>query len=327
MTEIIQWLWRYADSEHPLYPAIKMKELPDELSAELLNGEYLLPAAELLRTFWEGDESCDIHDTVYADGKLHHFYICGGHTFEVQEEDMRMYSVNFRPFASVVRGGLNCTGCITEKLPGRIWLLGAAGQQRREVYLVRHWTDRECSLLLQNNAVKKSSLIIHIGKRPSQDKFNENQVYALDTMIDFDGMKFQFDGQCVFENLKDMVAARPRRERKKSLPVQKENQTKVENLLKSWFLWKYENAKRQRYGEKPILPAITLSFNNQKELATVAKVSEASITRMKKEWERDVLGSGWGYMLILRVLGNEYTDFIDFYNMHKEYMKKIGIEY
>lgn len=327
MTDILQWLWRYADSDRLLFPAVRLKDLPMTLCAELLDGKYLIPAAELLRTIWDDDESHEIYDTVYADGSLHHFYRSGSGTVEVPEDDLKVFRVSFRPFADIVRVGLNCTGSIAEKLPGKIWGLGAAGQQRREVYLVRNWTDNACSLFLQDSAVKKGSLIIHIGKRPLQDKFDDNQVYALDTMIDFDGVNFLFDAQCVFDNLKDMVASRPRNTRKKSLPAQKGYQTKVENILKLWFTWKYENSKRQRYGEMPTLPGITLTFNNQKELAKVAEVPEAAITRMKDVWKDDLFGSGWGYHLIIRELGKESTDFIEFYNEHKEYMKKIGIEY
>lgn len=327
MTAILQWLWRYADSDRLLFPAVRLKDLPETLCAELLDGKYLIPAAEQLRTIWDDDESHEIYDTVYADGSLHHFYHSGSGTVEVPEDDLKLFRVSFRPFADVVRVGLNCTGSIAEKLPGKIWVLGAAGQQRREVYLVRNWTDNACSLFLQDSAVKKGSLIIHIGKRPAQDKFDDNQVYALDTMIDFDGVNFLFDGQCVFDNLKDMVAGRPRNVRKKSLPIQKKHQNSVETLLQAWFRWKYENAKRQRNGESLIRQSTKIMFANQKELAKVAKVPEAAISRMKKEWYDDMSGTGWGYILILQTLGRDSTDFIDFYNEHKECMKKIGIEY
>jgi len=327
MKGIIDFLWRYADSDSLRFPATRLKDLPDSLCAELLGGKYLIPSAEQLRTIWDDDESHEIYDAVYADGKLHHFYSCGDQTIEVSDDEMRMFRVSFHPFADIVRAGLRCTGTAKEILPGKIWFLGAAGQQRREVYLVRKWTDGSCYRLLDGNEVKRGAIIIHIGKRPVQEKFDENQVFSLDTMVDFNGLGFRFDGQCVFEALKDMVAARPRYERKNSQPRQEQHQTKVESMLGAWFRMKYENAKRQRNGENPITPSMDVAFTNQKELAKAADVNESAITRMKETWKSDMLGGGWAYYLIIQLLGHRNTEFIDFYNEHKDQLKKIGIEY
>lgn len=325
MSEVLNFLRRFSVSENPLLTRENLNTLPENLRAELLDGGYIVPAKEKLRTIWDDDEPYRVESAFFPDGAPRYFYILGGRSIEVAESELALYHVTFQPFAYVVRNGLNCRGGMEEKLPGKVWLLGAAGQQRREVYLVRNFKRPEVFNFLMDGAVKTSSIIIHIGERPSQSKFAEEQIFSLDTMLDFDGEKFSFDGECVFNNLRDMVARRPAKLKQKSQPKQRDYQARVETCLKAWFRMKYSNAQRRFYGEHPLPERI--SATNQKELARWASVPAPAISRMKKTWQNDLKGSTWIYYKLIELLSQKNADFLDFFHENHTYLKKIGIEY
>lgn len=147
-------------------------------------------------------------------------------------------------------------------------------------------------------------------------------------MMDWIDDKLVFDAKAVFDNLKDMVASRPQRLRKKSQPKQAAHQQRAEQLLVAWFRYKYENDKRSKHGQSPLNPTIGLTFTDQQSFALQLKIPKAAVTRMKKAWGDDMLGNGYAYKLLLDILGKDEPDyFIDFYNSHKDYMRRIGIEY
>jgi hypothetical protein len=320
-------LWRCAHSANPVISQSQLMSFPEPLRSELLDKKFLVPTDNAC-SITVGENVFEVHLVVFASKEPQFYYTDEyGELNQVDEDLLRQYRIDFSPLVRLIHDGLSCRGQIDEVLQGRFWKIGAAGQQSREVHLARMWeSDAEVQKAVADT--KKSSLIFYIGRKPRSFQRDDNLIYAVDTLVSFCDNGVHFDGRCVFDNLRDMIASRPKVTRKKSQLKQDEHRIKAERLLQGWFRFRYENAKRVLHDERPINPAININFTNQKEFAAKLEIPQAAVTRMKQEWESDMLGSGFIYGKILSSLSKESTDyFIDLYNQYKEKFKEIGIEY
>lgn len=329
MSDPLDILWKFAYSPAPVLSQEQVNEFPSPLKDILLSDGYLFKAEDVAEAIRIGGELVEVYRVLFSDEKIEFCYNDEyGRPEKVDPELLTLYNVDFMPLARMLHEGLSCRGNIEEVIAGKLWKVGAAGQQSREVYLARNWgSDAEVQKKIEK--VKKSSLIFRIGTRPDEyEPFGEKQIHDLDCLISYADGVIVFDAQSVFDGLKGMAAERSAKTRKKSVPKQDEHRIRAENMLKSWFIYKYENAKRTFHGEGALKPTLNLEFKNQKEFATAAGVTEAALSRMKKTWHADILGLGYIYKELLSALSKTNADFfIDFYNQNKPRLKQIGVEY
>lgn len=327
MREALEFLWKCARSKTPMVQQPWLDEQSTALRNILLEKGYLVRSCTQSNCVRVHGELREVIRTLYSSGETRFFFHEDGIPCEIDKAVLQLYLVVFPPLTDLLRDGLECGGEKKEILPGLLWKIGTAGQQRREVYLARNWGNEPAVHQFLEN-VKAGSLVFRFGCSPATCRFPDAQVYEIADLVDWDGDKFVLDAKAVFDNLKDMVASRPQRSRKKSQPKQVEYQQQAENLLNAWFLYKYENDKRKKHGLSPLKPTIDLNFTDQQSFAKQLKIQEVAVTRMKKTWTDDMLENGYVYKQLLDILGKDGSDyFIDFYNNHKEYMRKIGIEY
>lgn len=321
-------LWQYIYGYNPRMSYVQLKRLPVDFR-ELLIAQKFLLQTENATSIFVGEDLFEVHAVVYKNSDIKYFYNdeCGIPQ-KVASNELLLYKVSFAPLASFLRTELNCRGEIEDLVNNKLWKIGSVGSQRREVYLVRCW-DSDATVQQIINDSKDSTIIFYMGntngKIPSE---KEQLYYDVKTLISFSENGIDFDGQEIIGNIADMVASRTKKTSRRNQQKQEEYQQKAETLLVAWFRYKYENDKRSRQGRKMLSPAIDLKFINQKTFAEELDVPQSAITRMKDNWDKDILGNGYTYKLLLEILGKKTPDyFIDFYNQHKERMIKIGIEY
>jgi hypothetical protein len=329
----VELLWRCAYSKTPVFAQTRLNQWPEDFVTALMDGGYLIRHSENANYINVGDETYEVYETLYVNGKNRFFYNDEyGKHHEVKPKDLALYLVRFTPLANLLHDSLPCRGNIEELVSNLLWKVGAAGQQSREVYLARNWGSEPAVQCIINN-IKPGSLIFRLGCNPVSCHFEAEQVYDIADLMEWSENGLFLNAQAVHDNLKDMVAQRPVKSRKKSSIKQEEHRDKVESMLKAWFTVRYNNAKRIRNGDAPLqtfADKVNINFTTQAELAVSTKVPPSSISRMVKYWKKDLLGLGCVYLDLLEAIKKRNADsdfYIDLYNRHSGKLKKMGVEY
>lgn len=316
MDNLCSLLWRYARADRPILQGRQLQRIPKKQVTYLAQQGYL-KRTDNATVLLVGDQLVEVTAVANSAGEYKPCYMDEyGSLHWLQPSDLFQYTIDFSPLARLIREGLNCRGVPEEPLPGKAWKIGAAGQQSREVYLVRKWAgDSSVQALL--GSVKDSSLVFHIGQRPAQfhigkrssgytdtpkGEVMEAQYYAVDTLIDINDEEgsLVFDGDTVHQNLKDMFASRPQRKKTRQASGKQDNATEtIQNLL--WALvdcvleiaQKADNGEDINATEKQRVGKL---FRSQKELGDTFGVPEYEFSRAVLTWQQDQGGFGGLYL-------------------------------
>lgn len=347
-------LWRYARADRPILPHRQLQHIPDTQVTHLVEQGYLKKVKNAT-VILVGDEPVEVTFVPNSAGEYKPCYMDEyGSLHWLLPDDLQQYTVDYSPLARLIQEGLNCRGVPEDPLPGKVWKLGAAGQQSREVYLVRNWAG-DSSVQAFLGSAKDSSLVFHIGRRPvqfhigkrswgyadtSKGEVMEVQYYAVDTLIDVDEEgSLVFDGDSVHQNLKDMFASRPQRKKThRALGKQDNARETIQNQL--WALvdcvleiaQKAESEEELNATERQRVDKL---FGSHKELGYTFGVTEHEFSRAVLTWRQDRGGFGGLYLKMLglvvrkptkanpRPAGQQIDRLNDFYRENRDQIERL----
>jgi len=325
LNNILSILWRYAYSDKPIISNQSLQCFTPQQRTCLVEQNFLRKtnnAASIL----VGGQSFEIMYIVTSDGAFKPCYMDEyGFMHWLQPDEIHQYLVDFAPIAECIYDGLQCRGVIGEPLPGKVWKVGSAGQQTREVYLVRNWAG-DISVQQQLWNAKDGSLVFYIGSRPDEFRIGkhsssnsdtsggvmEAQYYAVDDLMSFDEEgEISFDGETVHNNLKDIFASRPQRKRERRAVGKQESATeKIQNSLWEMVDSMLELARRGENGEElteRVRQAVCKVFPTQKELAARIGVADNKFSRTISVWKEDKNGFGRLFLKMLELMVRPQT--------------------
>jgi hypothetical protein len=227
--------------------------------------------------------------------------------------ELKQYRVVFDPIVQCIQDELNCKGDAAEVLPDRVWHLGSAGSEHRNVYLVRNWNcdaDVRAKIKLANPGslvfyLGRCPEVVEIGPRRSDAKEDaqrlEAQFYCVDTLIEYtQEAGYVFRAEIVRQKLKSMLDAFGAKScRNKRRPGKQETyQNKLETRIWLWIDARLKAAKSvtDYIGEPdPNINSAWLSheYLTQKQVCDQEGIDDPkAFTRAKDAWKKDLTGFG-----------------------------------
>ncbi|MGI6353991.1 MAG: hypothetical protein GX937_00705 [Lentisphaerae bacterium] len=262
----------------------------------------------------DGDATYDVVPLTNENGESVSGYMdATGNSHLIVPLELKQYRVVFDPIVQCIQDELNCKGDAAEVLPDRVWHLGSAGSEHRNVYLVRNWNcdaDVRAKIKLAN----PGSLVFYLGRCPEVVEIGpcrsdakedaqrlEAQFYCVDTLIEYtQEAGYVFRAEIVRQKLKSMLDAFGAKScRNKRRPGKQETyQNKLETRIWLWIDARLKAAKSvtDYTGEPdPDINSAWLSheYLTQKQVCDQEGIDDPkAFTRAKDAWKKDLTGFG-----------------------------------